>query len=113
MTDKSRLWRVSLKKCAGLTRQVAGAVCMTAVLVGAAKLPTANAQTTPQVKPSGDVPCHVESIDYKGWKAQQISNRWVRLIIVPQNGGRLMQVNFNGHDFLFVKIGRASCRERV
>jgi hypothetical protein len=46
--------------------------------------------------------CHVESIDYKGWQAQEISNRWVRLVIVPQNGGRLMQVSFNGHDYFFV-----------
>jgi hypothetical protein len=44
----------------------------------------------------------VEAADYKGWHAQQVSNRWVKLIIVPQNGGRLMQVGFNGHDYLFV-----------
>ncbi len=44
----------------------------------------------------------MESVDYKGWQAQQISNRWVQLIIVPQNGGRLMQVRFNGHAYLFV-----------
>ncbi len=30
------------------------------------------------------------------------SNRWVQLIIVPQNGGRLMQVTFAGHPYLFV-----------
>jgi hypothetical protein len=48
------------------------------------------------------IPCRVEITDYKGWKAQQLSNRWVRLIIVPQNGGRLMQVIFAGHPFLFV-----------
>jgi hypothetical protein len=46
--------------------------------------------------------CKVESIDYYGWSAQQISNQWVRLIVVPQNGGRLMQVTFAGHDYLFV-----------
>jgi len=46
--------------------------------------------------------CRVESVDYKGWQAQQISNRWVQLIIVPQNGGRLMQVTFAGHAYLFV-----------
>ena len=46
--------------------------------------------------------CRVESVDYKGWHAQQLSNRWVRLTVVPQNGGRLMQVIFSGHPYLFV-----------
>src|SRR6266852_2404393 len=46
--------------------------------------------------------CRVESIEYKGWHAQQLSNQWVQLIVVPQNGGRLMQVTFAGHAYLFV-----------
>jgi len=46
--------------------------------------------------------CRVEPVDYKGWHAQQISSPWVRLIFVPQNGGRLMQVIFAGHEYLFV-----------
>ena len=37
-----------------------------------------------------------------GWHGQQLSNRWVQLIFVPQNGGRLMQVTFAGHAYLFV-----------
>ena len=48
------------------------------------------------------VPCRIEPVDYKGWQAQQISNRWVQLFVVPQNGGRLMQVTFAGHPYLFV-----------
>src|ERR1700716_1869968 len=36
------------------------------------------------------------------WQSQQVSNAWVKLIFVPQNGGRLMQVIFDGHPFLFV-----------
>jgi hypothetical protein len=51
---------------------------------------------------SGSTDCRVEPADYKGWQAQQISNRWVQLIVVPQNGGRLMQVTFAGHPYLFV-----------
>jgi hypothetical protein len=47
-------------------------------------------------------PCRVEAADYKGWSAQELSNRWLKLEVVPQNGGRLMQVIFNGHPFLFV-----------
>jgi hypothetical protein len=46
--------------------------------------------------------CRVEAVDYKGWHAQQLSNRWVQLVVVPQNGGRLMQVTFAGHAYLFV-----------
>lgn len=46
--------------------------------------------------------CKVEPVDYKGWHSERISNRWVQLMVVPQNGGRLMQVTFDGHDFLFV-----------
>jgi len=54
-----------------------------------------------QSKSSKSPDCQVEAIDYKGWQAQQLSNRWVQLIIVPQNGGRLMQVIFAGHAYLF------------
>jgi hypothetical protein len=41
-------------------------------------------------------------VNYKGWQAQQLSSPWVQLIVVPQNGGRLMQVSFAGHAYLFV-----------
>ena len=46
--------------------------------------------------------CRIDSIDFEGWKAEQISNEWLKLIVVPQLGGRLMQVFFAGHPFLFV-----------
>ncbi len=46
--------------------------------------------------------CRIDSMTFDGWKAEQISNEWVRLIIVPQLGGRLMQVTFGDHPFLFV-----------
>jgi hypothetical protein len=57
-----------------------------------------------QQKPEAAAPasCGVEQIGYMGWQAQQVSNPWVKLIFVPQNGGRLMQVIFDGHPFLFV-----------
>jgi hypothetical protein len=44
----------------------------------------------------------VEPADYKGWHAQRLSNRWVELLVLPQNGGRLIQVSFAGHSYLFV-----------
>ena len=46
--------------------------------------------------------CDAQPVNYKGWQAQQVSNSWVKLIFVPQNGGRLMQVIFDEHPFLFV-----------
>ena len=52
--------------------------------------------------PTGVAGCRVEQVGYQGWQAQQVSNAWVKLIFVPQNGGRLMQVIFDGHPFLFV-----------
>ena len=39
---------------------------------------------------------------FAGWKAEELSNDWVRLTIVPQVGGRLMQLTFGGHAYLFV-----------
>jgi hypothetical protein len=46
--------------------------------------------------------CRVESTVFDGWQAQQLTNRWLKLIFVPQIGGRLMQVEFAGHPYLFV-----------
>lgn len=51
---------------------------------------------------SQNEPCRVQPADYKGWHAEQLSNHWLQLIVVPQNGGRLMQVTFAGHPYLFV-----------
>jgi hypothetical protein len=55
-------------------------------------------------KPATDSnsPCRVEATVFDGWLARQITNRWLKLIFVPQLGGRLMQVTFAGHPFLFV-----------
>ncbi|MGH9404785.1 MAG: hypothetical protein ACRD3D_02985 [Terriglobia bacterium] len=47
-------------------------------------------------------PCRVEPATFDGWKAEQLINRWVTLTVVPQLGGRLMQVTFGGHPYLFV-----------
>jgi len=47
-------------------------------------------------------PCVVEPTQFHGWDAERMSNRWVTLIIVPKLGGRLMQVTFGAHDYLFV-----------
>jgi hypothetical protein len=64
-------------------------------------LPIAVLLATPAVY-AAPATCTVEKTNYLGWEAEQMSNAWVKLIIVPQLGGRLMQVTFNGHDFLYV-----------
>src|SRR5271168_1615766 len=46
--------------------------------------------------------CTVQAADYLGWKAEELANPWVKLEIVPQIGGRLIQVTFGGHDFLYI-----------
>lgn len=51
--------------------------------------------------PQGINSCSVKSSKYLGWDAQTITNHWVKLTFVPQLGGRLMQVEFNGHPYLF------------
>src|SRR5579863_2684232 len=46
--------------------------------------------------------CKIQSADFDGWTAKELSNQWLQLIFVPQLGGRLMQVTFAGHPYLFV-----------
>ena len=72
---------------------------MTGLLIALAPL---SLQARAQGTSTKNAACRVEPTDYRGWKAQQISNRWMQLIVVPQNGGRLMQVTFSGHPYLFV-----------
>jgi hypothetical protein len=59
-------------------------------------------QATASPQPLAAYGCRVEAVDYRGWRAQQLSNRWVQLILLPQNGGRLIQMSFAGHPYLFV-----------
>ena len=46
--------------------------------------------------------CSVQETNYLGWKAEELVNPWVKLELVPQIGGRLIQVTFGGHDFLYI-----------
>jgi hypothetical protein len=59
----------------------------------------ASAQGPAALQPS---PCQIRPIVFDGWQAEEVTNDWVRLTFVPQLGGRLMQVTFNGHPYLFV-----------
>jgi hypothetical protein len=77
------------------------AVVLECAIAGPCQL---RAQQKPEAQPSSPaaINCRVEPVNYKGWQAQQMSNGWLKLIFVPQNGGRLMQVIFNEHPYLFV-----------
>ena len=67
-------------------------------LVEAGLLPAQNSA----LAKSASAECRVEPVNYQGWQAQQLSNGLAQLIVVPQNGGRLMQAIFAGHPYLFV-----------
>lgn len=71
-------------------------------LLGMTGLSSAPAQAKASSGTSTPSDCRIEAADYKGWHVQQLSNQWVQLAVVPQNGGRLMQVTFAGHPYLFV-----------
>ena len=84
-------------------RKLAGMRCVSVLLFLAGLAVSAIfGQTRSESHPLANSPCHVEPADYKGWHAQKLSNHWVELMVVPQNGGRLMQVTFAGHSYLFV-----------
>jgi len=90
----------ALTRCSNLLRIT---VVIVVALLAVSPCQASDASTqAPQAEGGSDASCRAETIEYKGWKAEKISNQWVQLIFVPQNGGRLMQVSFNGHDYLFV-----------
>ncbi len=43
-----------------------------------------------------------QPVIYKGWKSILISNEWQSVYILPELGGRIIQVDFGGYEFLFV-----------
>src|ERR1700758_4606273 len=55
-----------------------------------------------QSTPTPSSSCQIHEVAFNGWQAQEVTNEWVKLTFVPQLGGRLMQVSFNGHPYLFV-----------
>jgi len=69
---------------------VLGSAIFLASILGCAQTATQNPE------------CHIGEVEYQGWRAAQLSNRWLQLVLVPENGGRLIQVTFSGHPYLFV-----------
>lgn len=86
-----------------LARVVFGTV-MVAAWLTASVAPSAVARRAEKSQTAGaSAPsCGVQPTGFDGWPAQRVMNRWLELIFVPKLGGRLMQVTFAGHPFLFV-----------
>jgi hypothetical protein len=63
---------------------------------------SATAQDSHPQADSTTPPCAIHPITFHGWPAKEMSNGWVDLVFVPELGGRLMQVTFAGHPYLFV-----------
>jgi hypothetical protein len=102
MENESTWVRCSAKLRSPVALKIATFAFTAMMFLGAVKPDALCAQIASQDKSASSTDCRVEPVDYRGWKAQQISNRWVQLVIVPKNGGRLMQVTFDGHAYLFV-----------
>ena len=85
----SQFSRQALSRCLGNVALMLSVNCL-ALPLGA------------QAATAGHSPCRVQSTTFHGWKTQEIWNDWVRLVITPQLGGRLMQIEFGGHPYLFV-----------
>jgi len=47
-------------------------------------------------------PCAVTSEDYRGWKAVRLTNGIVELFVVPEIGGRIIQLRLGESDLLYV-----------
>jgi hypothetical protein len=72
------------------------AICLLAVALFSSPLLGQQSASRP---PS---PCTIRPVEFDGWHAEEVANDWIRLTFVPQLGGRLMQVAFDGHNYLFV-----------
>lgn len=84
-----------------LRKPVAVRCAFLSLFLASLAISTAFGQARSESRPTASA-CRVEPADYKGWHAQKLSNRWVELIVLPQNGGRLIQIIFAGHPYLFV-----------
>lgn len=78
-----------------ILRSLSGKLAALILLANVCVLLTAGASGSP-------AGCRVEAVRFDRWNAERISNSFVTLTFVPELGGRLMQVTFGGHPFLFV-----------
>jgi hypothetical protein len=84
------------------TGSILAAMACVAQLVAAGARPRSALERAavegPSAAPGG---CQVNDVTREGLRAVRITNRWMELILVPKLGGRLMQVTFAGHAYLF------------
>ena len=67
--------------------------------------PTANSErsSSPVAQSSANAfPAHLDNINYRGWRAIRLSNGLISLIIVPQIGGRAIQLKLGDQELFFV-----------
>jgi hypothetical protein len=76
-------------------------VIFAAQFVAVQAKPAAGFAKAELVTPTPIAECEVSDVTHEGLPAVRIANRWVELILVPKLGGRLMQVKFAGHAYLF------------
>jgi hypothetical protein len=57
-------------------------------------------------------PARLENINYRGWNATRLSNGLVSLIIVPDIGGRAIQLLLGDRELFFVARSIRSQRSR-
>jgi hypothetical protein len=76
---------------------IASVACAAVALVAPSYAPAQTPTTA-----ASETGCSLKPVEFDGFHAQELSNEWVKLDFVPQLGGRLMQVTFAGHPYLFV-----------
>jgi hypothetical protein len=77
--------------------RIAGLILWVLALVS----PTTGSQAA-QAKSQASRVCRAVETDFDGWKAVRMINAWVEITIIPQLGGRVMQIEFAGHPYLFI-----------
>jgi hypothetical protein len=84
-----------------ITSAIFALTACTAQFVAVQTMPAAGFAHPRAVTPPVAAGCGVSDTTHQGLPAVRITNRWVDLILVPKLGGRLMQVKFSGHAYLF------------
>ncbi len=49
-----------------------------------------------------ETPCSLSNVDYSGWQAIELANGLVRVTVVPEIGGRIIQLQLGEEPFLYV-----------
>lgn len=80
---------------------MAAILCAAHFVAAQSKPATSFAPASPAAARPATDGCEVSDVTHEGLPAVRLANRWVELILVPKLGGRLIQVKFAGHAYLF------------